>query len=122
MTTKEEFLPYCVEGFLYGKISFLCHLTCTLLKKVQLFPGLGIYSAIFVIYLHCVLSKESRTTTIIFYALCLLYVLTTATIACDLLNYVIGVSTNSFSKYINFFISYTAASHYTTGSESTSSN
>ena len=92
-------------------------------KKVQLFPGLGIYSAIFIIYLHCILSKESRTTSIIFYALCLLYVLSTTTIACDLLNFVIYVSNNSISKYIIFFISYdTAASQYTTGSESTSSN
>ena len=72
-------------------------------KKVQLFPGLGIYSAIFVIYLHCVLlSKESRKTSIIFYALCLLYVLSTAAVVCDLLGDVIGVSNNSISKYIIF--------------------
>ena len=91
-------------------------------KKVQLFPGLGIYSAIFIIYLHCILLKESKKTSIIFYALCLLYVLSATTVACDLLNTVIQVSNNSISKYIIFFISYTAASQYTTGSESTSSN
>ena len=92
-------------------------------KKVQLFPGLGIYSAIFVIYLHCVLlSKESRKTSIIFYALCLLYVLSTAAFVCDLLESLIGVSNNSISKYIIFLISYTDASQYTTVSESTSSN
>ena len=71
-------------------------------KKVQLFPGLGIYSGIFAIFLHCVLSKESRTTSIIFYALWLLYVLSTATVASDLLDFVIEVSNNSFSKYIIF--------------------
>ena len=95
-------LSTCLEGFLHGKISVLCPLTCMLLKKVQLFPGLGIYSAIFIIYLHCVLSKESRKTSIVFYALCLLYVLSTTTVACDLLNFVIYVSNNSISKYIIF--------------------
>ena len=112
------YLSYCVEGFLYGKISFSCTLTCTLLKKVQLFPGLGIYSGIFVIYLHCVLSKESRTTSIVLYALCLLYVLSTATIVSDLLGYIIDVSNNSICKYIFFFISYAVAYQYTTGSTS----
>ena len=71
-------------------------------KKVQLFPRLGIYSAIFIIYLHCVLSKESRTKSIVFYALCLLYVLSTATVVCDLQKSVIEVSNNSISKYIIF--------------------
>ena len=72
-------------------------------KEVQLFPGLGIYSGIFAIYfkLQCVLvSKESRTTSIVFYALCLLYVLSTASVACDLLEFVIQVSNNSICKYI----------------------
>ena len=87
-------------------------------KEVQLFPTLGIYSGIFIIHLHYILSNESRTTSIVFYALCLLYVLSTATIACDLLNYLITVSNNSFSKYIIFFISYTDASQYTIGSTS----
>ena len=96
-------LSRCLEGFLYGMISVLCPLICMLLKKVQLFPGLGIYSAIFIIYLHCVLlSKESRKTSIIFYALCLLYVLSTATFVCDLLGNVISVSNNSISKDIIF--------------------
>ena len=90
-------------------------------KEVQLFPGLGIYSGIFAIYfkLQCVLvSKESRTTSIVFYALCLLYVLSTVSVASDLLKFVIGVSNNSISKYIIFFISYAVAYQYTTGSTS----
>ena len=53
-----------------------------LAKEVQLFPGLGLYSAIFVIYLHGP-SKESRTATIIFYVICLLYVLSTAALVSD---------------------------------------
>ena len=32
------YLSYCVGGFLYGKISFLCTLTCTLLKKSNYSP------------------------------------------------------------------------------------
>ena len=96
-------LMMCVEWFLYGKISVLCASTCTLAKEVQLFPGLGIYSGIFSIYLQCVLSRESRTTTIIFYALCVLYVLSTATVVSDLLEFVIQVSNNSICKNIIFY-------------------
>ena len=55
-----------------------------LAKEVQLFPGLGLYSAIFVIYLHGP-TKESRTATIIFYVICLLYVLSTASLVGDLI-------------------------------------
>ena len=59
-------------------------LTCTLIKEVQKFPGLGLYTGIFVIYLQCP-SKESRTATIIFYFLCLLYIFSTAVLVCDFL-------------------------------------
>ena len=93
----------CVEWFLYGKISVLCALTCTLAKEVQLFPGLGIYSGIFAIYIHCALTrKESRETTIIFYALCLLFALSTTTVVSDVLRCIIDVSNNSMSKIIIF--------------------
>ena len=87
-------------------MSVLCALTCTLAKEVQLFPGLGIYSGILAIYLHYALTrrKESRTTTIVFYALCLLYILSTATVVCDLLVYIVEVSNKSTSKN-NFFLS-----------------
>ena len=92
----------CLEGFFYGNISVLCALSCTLAN--QLFPGhgLGLYSGIFAIYLHCP-SKESRTATIIFYVLCLLYVLSAATFVCDLLSIIIqleAVSNNSICKNI----------------------
>ena len=70
-------------------------------KEVQLFPDLGLYSGIFAIYLQFA-SKESRTTTIIFYALCLLYILSTATVVCDLLHFIIEVSNNSICKIVIF--------------------
>ena len=99
MITQEQtaVLRMCIEGFLYGKIINLYPA-----KEVQLFPGLGIYSGIFAMYLLC-RSKESRTTTIILYALCLLYFLSTATVVGDLLDYAIGVSNNSICKKIIFY-------------------
>ena len=93
----------CVEWFLYGKISVICALICTLAKEVPLFPDLGIYSGIFVIYLHCALTrKESRETNTIFYAFCLLFVLSTVAVVSDLLKDIIDVSNNSISKNIIF--------------------
>ena len=97
MITQEEFnvLSMCVEGFLYGKISVLCA------KEVQLFPGLGIYSGIFAIYFKLQFaSKDSRTTTIIFYALCLLYVLSTATVISDLLISIIDSDVSNKFYYL----------------------
>ena len=70
-------------------------------KEVQLFPGLGIYSAIFVTYLQC-RSPESRAANIVFYALCLLYILSTASVVMDLLNFTLLVSDNFISKNIIF--------------------
>ena len=81
-------------------------------KEVQLFPGLGIYSGIFAIYLQCTL-KESRKTTIVFYALSLLFILSTATVVSDLLVAIITVSNNSICKNIIFLISYAASYQYT---------
>ena len=106
LTEQEAYLiGTCLEGFLYGKISVLCALTCILAKKkVQLFPGLGLYSGIFVMYLRCP-SNKSRTTTILFYALSLLYVLSVATIVSDMVSFILEVSNNSICKNIIFLIS-----------------
>ena len=90
---KALLVSACLEGFFYGKISVQCALSCTLAKEVELFPDLGVYSGIFVMYLHCSLN-ESRTATILFYALCLLYVLSTATVVIDLLALIHSVSDN----------------------------
>ena len=106
ITVNESlFIGLCLEGFLYGRIYFQVNLY--LAKEVQLFPGLGLYSAIMVIYssLHGP-SKGSRTATIIFYVICLLYVLSTAILACDLLGAIFfirhpAVSNNSISNLKN---------------------
>lgn len=72
-------------------------MTCALAEEV----GLGLYSGIFVMYLQHP-SNKSRTS-IILYALCLLYILSTATIVSDLLTLILGVSINSISKNSLFF-------------------
>ena len=92
---KAPFIALCLEGFLYGN---LCALPCTLrlAKEVQLFPGLGLYSGIFAMYLQC--SKKagrSGTAVVVFYAVCLLYLLSTATFVGDLVSLIFYVSNNS---------------------------
>jgi hypothetical protein len=93
------FIDLCLEGFFFGKLSVLCALTCTLANEVQFFLGIGIYSGIFALYLQCPL-KESRTAIIVFYVLCLLYVLSMATVVMDLLATIIEVSNNSIRNII----------------------
>jgi hypothetical protein len=94
-----SFIYSCLEGFFFGKISVLFALTCMLAKEVQFFLGLGFYSGIFAIYLQCP-SKESRTAIIVFYVLCLLYVLSMATVVSDLLAAILEVSDNSIRNII----------------------
>jgi hypothetical protein len=106
------FIALCLEGFFYGEISVLCALTCTvsctLAKEVQLLPGLGLYSGIFAMYLQCPQNKSGdKTTSIIFYALCLLYVSSTVTVVLDIsINIIpaVEVSSNSICKNIIFLI------------------
>ena len=82
-----------------------CSLPFTLAKEVRLFPGLGLYSGIFIMYLQCQSDKStSRTATIVFYAICLLYVLSTVSFISDLVALILGVSNNSIcSKIIIFY-------------------
>ena len=107
------FIATCIEGFFYGK---LCALTCIFLE-VQLFSGLGLYSGIFAMYLQCP-SKKSRTAIILFYTVCLLYVLSTATFVGDFLNFILEVSYNSICKNAFLYISGTDASRDTIDSTS----
>ena len=72
----------------------------------------------FVMYLRCS-SNESRTTNILFHALCLLYALSTVTAVCDLVGIVLQVSNNPICKKISiFFISCAVAYQYTIASTS----
>jgi hypothetical protein len=87
------------EGLFFGKIQFEAKVDRmdTLAKKSNLFPGSGIYSGIFIMYLRCP-SNKSRTTKILFYAICLLYVLSAVTLACDVVGLILEVSNDSICK------------------------
>ena len=90
---ESYFLAICIEGFLYGKP---CGLTCTLAKKSSYS---GVYSGIFAMYLKCQCpSKRSGTALILFYAVCLLYVLCIAAFVSDLVAVILQVSNNSIRK------------------------
>ena len=100
MTTKVEafFISVCLERFFYGKILVLCASICTLAKEVQLFPGLGLYSGIFA----CIYNAYRESPAIIlFYAVFLLYVLSTASFVGDLVTLIFEVS-NILSVRIPF--------------------
>ena len=75
---------------------------CTLAKEVQSFPGPGLYSGIFIIYLHYH-SNDSRRAAVIFYAICLLYVLSTVTFVADIAQVIFEVSNNSICKNSIFY-------------------
>ena len=65
-------------------------------KEVQLFSGVGIYSGIFAVYFQCPSNtSKTRTANVVFCALCLLYVLSAATLALDLEAVMYDVSNNS---------------------------
>ena len=87
----------------------LCSLPCILAKDIELFPDIGLYSGILAIYFHCQSNKSEstgRTTTVVFYAICLLYVLSTVSFVSDLVALILEVSNNSICcKNIIFLIS-----------------
>ena len=78
-----------------------------LLKK----SCLGVYSGIFALYLQCP-SDESRvrSANIVFYILSILYILCAATVVCDLLEGIFGVSNKFICKNIIFIINCAVAS------------
>ena len=104
MVGQDYFLAVCLEGFLYGKVSESV-LFFTLAKQVELFSCLGLYSGILAMYLQCQSNNSTgRTATIVFYAICLLYVLSTVNFVSDLAIFIFEVSNNSIcSKNIIFY-------------------
>ena len=95
------------DFFLMGSsmVSYLfCSLPCTLAKEVELFPGLGLYSGILAMYFQCQLNKSTeRKTTIVSYAVCLLYVMSTVNFVSDLFALILEVSNNSICSRLSFF-------------------
>ena len=88
MFTEAEanFTSFCLEGFFYGKIS-VPSLVVPLLKKLWFPVSLGLYSGIFAMYLQHRDPQNKSRTYIIFYALCVLYVLSTVNVVLDLLQF-----------------------------------
>ena len=86
----------CVlKGFSMVRYPF-CSLPCTLAKEVQLILGLGFYSGILTVYFQCQSNESTgRTATIIFYAICVLYLLSTVNFVIDLVSLIFDVTNNS---------------------------
>ena len=90
-------------GYILKAFSSVRYLTCILANQVQLFPGLGLYTGIFVLYLNYAW-KKSRAAVIL-YSLCLLYVLSAVTLAGDVARFITQVSNHFYlSEYHHFFI------------------
>ena len=89
----------------------LCSLpsSCTLAKEVQLFPGLiGLYAGIFVMYFQCRRQSNKSTDgtpTIVSYAVCLLYVVSTVTFVSDIVNPILEASKSIFKNIMIIFLS-----------------
>ena len=105
--SKISSLAHVLKGSSMVRYPF-CSLPCTLAKDVQLIPDLGLYSGMLAIYLqHRTIESTGRTPTtggIIFYAICLLYVLSTVNFVSDFVVLILQVSNNSIcSKNIIFY-------------------
>ena len=80
-----NYLSTCLEGLLYGMISILrlSH-PQALLKQCKNYPVPGLYCGIFAMYLQYHASIEGTKNMLPFYALCVLYLLSTGLIVCDI--------------------------------------
>ena len=79
--------------------------------EIQLEVVPGVYSGIFALYLQFVKSK-----TVVYYVLCLLYILSAATVVCDFLAYMFSiyqyVSNNSIGNLKNIVFYHLCRMHY----------
>ena len=119
---KLKFLRYFLKGS--SGVTYPFYLLLVVAKGVQLFSDLGSYSGIFAIYSSSLCSSNKstgRTANVVLYALCLLYVLCTASLVVDLVHYIVQVSTSNnpiICKNIIFIICYAAAYFFAIGSTS----
>lgn len=67
----------------------------TLSKTVPNHHNAGLYSGIFIMYLHYHASRKEADNPILFYALCLLYVLCVAMICVDIAAFVLHEVSNN---------------------------
>ena len=99
LTDEYYCLGVCLAGFLFGMIYLsVLQLQRPSLKSLLSFSGL--YSGIFALYLQCH-ARTAKANYILFYALCFLYMLSIATVAFDIVSFVITtpVSKNQASFF-----------------------
>ena len=99
------FIGIVLEGFCYGEI--FCS---TVIIGMINYPFPGFYSAVFVIHMQYHVSKELgiKKRNILVYALCILYMLSTAAIVLDVTRYVTVSKTcihrNKISLYTTIWV------------------
>jgi hypothetical protein len=95
------YLPACLEGLLLGKI-FVLPLSRTPLKR----PVPGLYSGIFFMHFqHCTFNNgptDNLQRNIISYAICVLYVLSVAVVALDMISCLTDVSVSNNELFFHF--------------------
>lgn len=105
-TTSGSDTTSCLEGFLQksracleyaSKVSFLVSLFLgeSFNTASEPYPGTGLYTAIFVMYLQYQTSKKSvidNIQNVLFFLICILYILSVVTIAGDTVDFIVTVS------------------------------
>ena len=68
--------------------------SCPFLKRFKNYPVLGVYSSILALYLYCHVAREETAgytkKKIIFYALCVLYLLSVVVFVLDILVFIVS--------------------------------
>ena len=77
-----NYLGLCLEAFFFGAIFFFI---LQVLRPPSLFRSTGIYSAIFIMYIqyHSSERRSDMRKTILFFAICALYILSSVTMILD---------------------------------------
>jgi hypothetical protein len=96
------YLANCLQGLLYGMILIL-RLSRRLLKEVKNYPVPGLYCGIFAMYFQYHISIEGTKNMLLFYALSVLYLLSTGVILCDIVFLVIDLDLPVSNNKLFFF-------------------
>ena len=97
-TEVASMLGVCIEGFFLGKVFQFESFNTT---SAKLFPDTGLYTAIFIMYLQHQASKRSVidiVQNVLFYLICILYVLSVVTIIGDTVDFIITVSSSRYDN------------------------
>jgi len=95
-----RYLATCLEGLFYGMISIL-GLSHPLLKQFKFYPVPGLYCGIFAMYFQYHASIKGTKNMLPFYALSVLYLLSTGIFACDIVVHQdLSVSNNELFFFI----------------------